>query len=322
MIRLSLVIATYNRAGLLTRTLQALATQRVEPDVDYEVIFVDDGSTDDTGALITSAAASCDRLRYLRLDHTGSPGGPRNAGMRAATGEIIILIDDDVVPDAEFVQAHAAFHQAHQDEAEAALGELYLDEATRRDPMSLFHAFPYHEAAQAQRLSYLFFWTCNVSLKSSFMLRYGMFDEDAALHPLEDMECGYRLFQAGLRLRFLPAARGCHLHQLRPDAIERKGRRTGQAQAALVRRVPDLALQRRFGILTPEQPWPLRLLRRTRRLAFTVVDNPISHLLLRSAGAAGATRSRWSDAYYYLRFRRAMVEGFREARSASPAVRS
>lgn len=312
---LSLVIATHNRAALLARTLPALAAQCLSDGVRYEVVFVDDGSTDDTPALIARAAQKSGVFRYLRIDHTGSPSRPRNVGVRDARGEVIVFVDDDVEPDSDFVQRHADFHRNLRDERDAALGELYLSEDVRRDAMSLFHAFPYHEAAAQPVLSYLYFWTCNVSVKTTFMRRVGGFDEEAALHPLEDMECGHRLARAGLRLRFLPEARGCHLHNLDPGAVSLKGRRTGRAQSALIRKVPDLALKRRFGILTPDQPLRIKAQRYARRLAFRIVDNPFTHLALRAMGATGGRRSRASDLHYYLIFRRTMVAGFREAQA-------
>jgi GT2 family glycosyltransferase len=315
---ITLVIATYNRSELLPQVLPALAAQHLPDDVRYEVLLVDDGSTDRTPDLIADAVRRSSVFRYLRLGHTGSPARPRNTGIREAQGDVVILLDDDVVPDPDLVAAHAAYHRAHPGDRDAALGELYLSDEVRADAMSLFHAFPYHEAKRQPLLSYLYFWTCNVSVKTPFLRRHGLFDEDAALHPLEDMECGYRLAQAGMRLRFLPEARGCHLHKLRAEDVSRKGRRTGRAQSALIRKVPDLALKRRFGILTPDQPLSIRTVRRLRRVAFSMVDTPVMRAGLRAAGATTGRRSTVSDIYYYLTFRRAMVDGFREAQEAGP----
>jgi len=313
----SLVIATYNRVGLLPRTLPGLMAQQLGPGVDYEVLFVDDGSTDGTRAVLEDASRQCPAIRCVSIPHTGSPARPRNVGVEAARGDVVLLVDDDVAPDPDMVQRHAAFHQQHPSDNEVALGELYLPDDVAADPMSLFHSFPYHEAAGRDRLSYLYFWTCNISLKRRFMRERGLFDEDHALHPLEDMECGYRLEQAGMHLRFLPEARGCHLHQMRPAGVPAKGRRTGQAQAALIRKVPDLALKKRFGILTSDQPLTLQALRRARRAALITVDNPLVRAALRAAGATNGRRSRASDFYYYLMFRRAVVAGFEEARVSS-----
>jgi glycosyltransferase involved in cell wall biosynthesis len=320
MIDVSIVIPTYNRSSLLPRTLPALARQQTAGLLRYEVLFVDDGSTDGSRAVIERAAADYPgTFRYLALEHSGSPAGPRNHGIREASGRVILLVDDDVIPDDDLVLRHWEFHRDNPGAEQAALGELFLSPDTHRDPMSLFHSFPYDEVRRQENLGYLFFWTCNVSLKRETMLAHGMFDEDPALHPVEDMECGYRLFGNGLRLTFLPGARGEHVHHMQPEWVERKGLRTGQAQFALTLKVPDLGVKRRFGILDLSLPLPLLGWRALRRGAFSVVDNPLTRAILRRLGAEQDKRSRITDAYYYLVFRRSMLEGFGTARRAHGA---
>lgn len=90
----SVVIATYNRARDLEATLDSLA--RLHPAGDWEVIVVDNNSTDDTRAVVERAAASFPvDLRYLFEREQGrSPA--LNAGIRAARGEIVATTDDDV----------------------------------------------------------------------------------------------------------------------------------------------------------------------------------------------------------------------------------
>jgi glycosyltransferase involved in cell wall biosynthesis len=317
MIDVSIVIPTYNRSSLLPRTLPALARQQTAGSLRYEVLFVDDGSTDGSRALIERAGAEHPgTFRYLALEHSGSPARPRNHGIREASGRVILLVDDDVIPDADLVLRHWAFHRDNPGAEQAALGELFLSPGTYRDPMSLFHSFPYDEVRRQKDLGYLFFWTCNVSLKRETMLAHGMFDEDPALHPVEDMECGYRLFGNGLRLTFLPEARGEHVHYMQPEWVARKGTRTGQAQFALTLKVPDLGIKRRFGILDGSLPLPLLAWRTLRRGAFRVVDNPLTLGVLRRLGAVRDERSRITDAYYYLVFRRSMLDGYGAARRA------
>src|SRR5579872_4887378 len=103
MIDISVVVPTYNRMELLPRTLPALAAQVVD-GFDYEVLFVDDGSDDKTGELIQEAAKQNPRLRYIRGKHYGTPAGPRNNGIREARGKVIMLLDDDIIPEPEMVK--------------------------------------------------------------------------------------------------------------------------------------------------------------------------------------------------------------------------
>jgi glycosyltransferase involved in cell wall biosynthesis len=84
----SVVIPTYNRAGLLAETLASLWQQRF---TDFDVIVVDDGSSDDTAALLRAHEP---RLRWYRQDHLG-PGAARNLGAQHARGEYLAFLDSD-----------------------------------------------------------------------------------------------------------------------------------------------------------------------------------------------------------------------------------
>jgi glycosyltransferase involved in cell wall biosynthesis len=317
----SIVIPTYNRAELLRDTLPALAEQSCD-GFSLEVVFVSDGSTDGSASLIDEAARRWPgRFRLLSLPHSGSPARPRNVGIAAAAGEIVLLLDDDIVPDRDLAREHWQFHRSHPGEAAAATGHLYLAADVLRDPMSLFHSFAYSELASDRPLGFLFYWSCNFSAKTGFLREHGAFDEDPELHPVEDMEWGYRLVRAGMRLRYVPSAKGSHRHQMRPEWVERKGRRTGRAQFALTLRVPDRAVKERFGILSADLPPWLLLWRTLRRGAFRAVDNPLTLALLRAMGARRSARNLVTDAYYYLLFRRSVVAGYNRARREHAATR-
>ncbi|WP_426733191.1 glycosyltransferase family 2 protein [Myxococcus faecalis] len=86
----SVVIPTYNRAALLERTLASVFAQE---ETDYEVLVVDDGSTDGTLELL---AGQGERVRVLR-QHNAGPGVARNAGIREAKGEYVAFLDSDDV---------------------------------------------------------------------------------------------------------------------------------------------------------------------------------------------------------------------------------
>jgi hypothetical protein len=240
-------------------------------------------------------------------------------GIRAATGEVVVICDDDVMPEPGLVAAHAAYHRAHPEAEAAGLGEAYVPEELLSDPMALFHAFPYGEVRHLARLSYLHFWTCNVSVKRAFMLAHGMFDESFLYY--EDVLCGHRLAQAGMQLCFVPDARGQHLHQLKPGGIAAKGRFTGLWLYAFLERVPDPAARIRFGVIARDLPPRVLAKRLVNRAAFAVADNPATRAALRLLGATNGRRSRVSDAYYYLEFRRAMRAGYAEAKRSARAER-
>ena len=110
-IGVSVVISTHNRAGMLSRALDALLAQT---GVAYEVIAVDNGSTDGTAALIQSRLPGSPQLRYVHEPRKGLPYG-RNAGVRAAKAAIIAFTDDDVEVPANWLATIARTFDANPD---------------------------------------------------------------------------------------------------------------------------------------------------------------------------------------------------------------
>ena len=84
-----MIIPTYNRASLITSAIKSVIYQTYQ---DYEIIVIDDGSTDDTPEVL---AAYCNKLQYVRLPHSGNPATARNAGLSIAVGEYVAFLDSD-----------------------------------------------------------------------------------------------------------------------------------------------------------------------------------------------------------------------------------
>jgi glycosyltransferase involved in cell wall biosynthesis len=309
---ISVVIPTYNRADLLRRTIPALANQQTS-DLTYEVIFVSNGSSDHTSDVLEEAANRYPgRIRYFVIPPTGGPSAPRNRGIGEAAGDVLIILDDDVLPDADLVMRHAAFHASYPEPRQAAIGELYVSSSCMEDPMSLFHTFPYDEVRGLDRLNYLHFWTCNVSIKRDFMRDAGMFDESFLYY--EDVVCGYQLQRNNMELHFWPSARGQHLHQLKPSGVASKGLFTGLWLHAFLEKIPDPASRMRFGVLSMDLPASVIVRRALGRIAFRIVDNPLTIACLKTLGATGERRSFITDVYYRIVFRRNLMAGLRQAR--------
>src|ERR1043165_9535150 len=110
----SIVIPTYNRLPMLLRVLDALEAQRNAPEL--EVIVINDGSTDDTDRVVSQRNGI-----VYRAQPNGGPGRARNHGVSLASGNVVIFIGDDTVPEPDFVAEHARIH-AGGDALTACLG--------------------------------------------------------------------------------------------------------------------------------------------------------------------------------------------------------
>src|SRR5690606_15450767 len=105
----SVVIPTFNRAAFLPETVESIARQ------DYrqsEVIIVDDGSTDDTTAVVGSLEYPGVDIRYLKIPASGGPSHPRNEGVRLAQGECVFFFDSDDIMLPGKISATIAAYQA------------------------------------------------------------------------------------------------------------------------------------------------------------------------------------------------------------------
>ena len=122
-IRLSLVIATYNRGRDIPVLLHHIANQTLDPS-SFEVIVVDDGSTDNTEEVIRSLSGNLpNTLRYLRHSNHGV-SYTQNRGIREALAPIVCLIADDIHLMPEALEAHLKDHEQNPGPNIAILGKV------------------------------------------------------------------------------------------------------------------------------------------------------------------------------------------------------
>ena len=105
---ISVVIPTYNRLLILTKCLTALEQQKFTDDKvsDYEIVLVDDGSSDRTLAWIAENRDKLPHVKVYEQDHLGAAAA-RNLGVKSAVGDTIVFIDSDLVVTESFLQSHA-----------------------------------------------------------------------------------------------------------------------------------------------------------------------------------------------------------------------
>jgi glycosyltransferase involved in cell wall biosynthesis len=228
----SVVIPTHNRARLLDRVLESFARQTADRSA-FEVVVVDDGSTDDTEAVCNAYRQDLD-TRYVRIEWAGT-GAAKNAGIAAARSPLIVFADDDDLANPELVAQHIRAHAAHPEREIAVLGYTTWDPALPVTELMHFvtevggFLFSYPRLRQGDALDYHHFWSGRVSVKRELLLESG--DFDTHMPALEDVELGYRLSALGLRIVFNRRAVNYMLRPFDFDSFCRRCERTGRGLA-------------------------------------------------------------------------------------------
>ncbi|AHJ27635.1 glycosyltransferase [Nodularia spumigena CS-584] len=242
----SVVIPTYNRQPILEKCLRALEVQELSRSssvTDYEIVLVDDGSTDGTLEWLAAHKAEFPHVRCFEQDHAG-PAAARNLGVEKALGDTIIFIDSDLVVLKNFLQAHA---DALVQGGEKLGSDRFFTYGAVINTCNF--AQPTAEPYKITDFSAAFFATGNVAIPKHWLEKAGLFDNSFQLYGWEDLELGVRLKKLGLQLIKCPAAVGYHWHP--PFNLEQ------------IPRLIDQEIQRgRMGVLFYQKhsTWEVRMM--------------------------------------------------------------
>lgn len=179
---IDIVMPTFNRAPMLERAVESLVTQRY-PTESYQVIVVDDGSTDETWKLLEGLASGCTNLKVFHMAHAGVAAA-RNKGWREGKGEVVMFTDDDCVADVGWIAAAAQALKFHPD----ALG-------VQGRTMTLPHLVtPLTHQIVVRRRNRLY-QTCNIAYRREVLLTVGGFDEE--VHHFHDTRLAAAVLSLG-----------------------------------------------------------------------------------------------------------------------------
>ena len=205
--KLSVVIPTYNRRGVLAHTLPTVLEQDFPAD-QYEVVVVVDGSTDTTVEFLRGLKAPC-ALRILEQSNRG-PAAARNAGIAAARSELVLLLDDDIRCEPTLVRRHVAAHDGAEPSVVFGL-VLIAQESTPGLATDLVRDWYGNHAERISRHggpeSVYDVWVySNCSAPRALLLAHGGYDESYRWAMFEDTDFAFRLWNAGVRFRLEPDA--------------------------------------------------------------------------------------------------------------------
>lgn len=194
----AVVVATYQRADRLPRLVAALEAQTLAPG-RFEVVVVDNGSTDDTPEVLAALAASTSLdLASIRIEHNRGPVPARNAGWRSASAPWVAFTDDDCAPEPQWLAAGL----------EAATADHRTGIVQGRTRPATTPVRVWSATRQVDSLS-LLFEGCNLFVRRDALERSGGFD-DRFFFFGEDTSMGWSILEAGFEARFDPDAVVAH----------------------------------------------------------------------------------------------------------------
>ena len=240
---ISLVITTYNRSHLVRLCLESLDRQTASPE-RYEVVVVDDGSTDDTLDVLGRLTPR-HPLTVVSQQQSGASAG-RNTGAARARGRLLLFVDDDELADPRLVAAHLA---AHDDRTETVvLGAIERRVPENADRLARLGCEDADWQNEQLTLRPATFWDCyggNFSCTREVFQAVGGYALD--LRRESDTELGYRLHAAGHSFVFARDAVVSEYRTRRWRGIIVDARTRGEIGVELYRRHPEMLPQMPLG---------------------------------------------------------------------------
>lgn len=205
--KISIIIPAFNASSIINLVLDALTHQSYS---DFEVILVDDASTDNT---VEYSSHFSDRLNLQihRLSENIGRARARNYGVQKASGELLLFLDADIVPVDDYIKIHLELHQTHL--RSVGVGVQRFPSYLNKKPLARYFARRGGAKLKPEQTLPGKYFVSNVA-----SLPKALFEEVGGFNPAfrhwggEDQELGLRLQKAKMNLTVLPAAVGIHHH--------------------------------------------------------------------------------------------------------------
>lgn len=279
MIEVSIVIPSYNRREPLLALVHALRADTL-PAPRTEIVVVLDGAQDGSAeALAALPPVAAMPLRVHAQENRGRAAA-RNVGLRLARGEVVLFLDDDVMPTPGLVAAHWRAQAAE----DAVLGRIVHSGLAGTPALISEQEQDFHERrhrildAPGASIHATDVFAGNLSVKRHLLLAIGGFDETFTGYGCEDWDLGQRLLALGARFVYVPEAVVDHRSQVSLAEWRQRAWQEGHSQLAFIRKHPSVAARLDIAGLQ-DATWPGRI------IAQSAVQFP--RLAMAVSGAAG-----------------------------------
>lgn len=247
MLKVSIVIPTFQRCNSVKRAMTALNTQTFPPD-DYEVIVSIDGSEDGTREMVDHFSSPY-KLRSIWAPNSGRASAC-NRGIREAGGEILIILDDDMEPSPELVEAHYSVHSASSKLGVIGAAPIIIDQSSTLAARYIAAEFNSRLKNKMSDSNYKFqlwdFYGGNFSIPRNVFIEAGTFNESFKIYGYEDIELAQRLAKHGVNFVYNPDALCAQYYEEDFRGLAEKTINSGKSAVSLVSMHPETFSELKF----------------------------------------------------------------------------
>jgi len=230
---ISVIIPAKNASDTIASCLDGVLSQQ-NLDVEYEIILVDDGSEDDTGAIAHEKGVT-----VIRQENAG-PAAARNAGAHRARGDLLAFTDSDCVPSPNWL-----YHLTCPFQELNVVGAKGTYRTHRHGLVPRFvqqeYEYKYRKMAKLENIDFID--TYSAAYRRRIFLENGGFDDAFAVPSVEDQELSFRLARKGYRMVFATEAYVHHQHDRDLIAYAKRKWGIGYWKAFMLRWLPEKAFQ-------------------------------------------------------------------------------
>ncbi len=206
MIKVSIVIPTFNRCISVSRALAAI-TRQTFPRDEFEVIVSIDGSEDGTKEMVDVFKTDFS-LRSI-WDTNSGRAAACNKAILETIGDILIILDDDMEPSPDLIEAHYTAHQDNMKIGVIGAVPIIVDESST--PIVRYNGAKFNShlkkiSEPGYKIRVWDFYSGNFSISRGNMFEIGLFNEDFVIYGNEDVELAHRLLESGINIVYSPDA--------------------------------------------------------------------------------------------------------------------
>ncbi|MCP4108588.1 MAG: glycosyltransferase [Desulfobacteraceae bacterium] len=229
MTEVSIIIPTYNGAGILSACLDSIVSQKT--DRKYEIIVVNDGSTDNTSEIVKKYNSVT-----LITQANAGPASARNHGAEKAVGDILLFIDDDCIAEPDWLDAMI---KPFEDPKTSGAKGAYL--TNQKEWIAKFVQIEYEEKYdELSRHKYIdFIDTYSAAFRRQIFIDERGYDTNFSTASVEDQEFSFRLANMGYKMVFVPRAKVFHTHVTTINSYIRKKFKIGYWKVLALNKNPN-----------------------------------------------------------------------------------